>query len=53
LCDIRGASFRFEYEIKRGEELLVDGFTVHACTNAEGRARRMPPKFRELISRAL
>ena len=53
LDDIRGASFRFVYEIKRGEELLADGFTRHACTSTAGRPKRISKEFRELISKAL
>ena len=31
---LRGARFRYEYAILRGEELLADGFTEHACVDA-------------------
>jgi acyl-CoA thioester hydrolase len=44
--DVRGARFRFEYVIERVNEpaaLLADGWTSHACVNAETlRPTRMP-----------
>jgi acyl-CoA thioester hydrolase len=30
----RGARFRYEYVISRGEELIADGHTEHACVDA-------------------
>jgi acyl-CoA thioester hydrolase len=30
----RGARFRYEYAIVRGDELLADGHTEHACVDA-------------------
>ena len=41
----RRASARFEYAIKRGEDLLATGFTVHACVDGKGRIRRLPEDF--------
>jgi acyl-CoA thioester hydrolase len=31
---LRGARFRYEYAIVRGDELLADGHTEHACVDA-------------------
>jgi acyl-CoA thioester hydrolase len=31
---LRGARFRYEYVISRGEELIADGHTEHACVDA-------------------
>lgn len=34
-----------EYEVRRGEELLVTGFTTHAFINKKGEPVRPPPDF--------
>ena len=31
---LRGARFRYEYAILRGDELIADGHTEHACVDA-------------------
>ncbi|HET7352815.1 MAG TPA: thioesterase family protein [Gaiellaceae bacterium] len=31
---LRGARFRYEYSIVRGDELIADGHTEHACVDA-------------------
>ena len=33
---------RLEYEVRRGEELLATGFTVHASIDREGKPMRPP-----------
>jgi acyl-CoA thioester hydrolase len=44
------ARMRMEYEIRRGEELLVTGFTLHAFTTIDTfRPVRPPREFMELI----
>ncbi|MEI7705133.1 MAG: thioesterase family protein [Deltaproteobacteria bacterium] len=45
LVQARRASARFEYAIRRGEDLLATGFTVHACVDRAGRIRRLPEDF--------
>ena len=35
LADVRPASFRFAYELRRGEELCVRATTRHACIEQE------------------
>lgn len=45
LAEARRASARFEYEVKRGEDLLATGFTVHACVSPAGRIERLPKEF--------
>lgn len=32
--ELRGARFLYEYAIVRGEELVADGYTRHACVDA-------------------
>jgi len=47
---VRGASMRFVYRVMRGEELLAEGYTDHACVHtATGALRRMPEELRALI----
>lgn len=38
---------RLDYEVKRGDELLVTGFTVHSFINRQGEPVRPPPAFAE------
>ncbi len=38
---------RLEYEVRRGEELLVTGFTVHGFINKAGEPVRPPAAFTE------
>jgi acyl-CoA thioester hydrolase len=32
--DVRGARFRYEYAITRGDETVAEGWTAHACVDA-------------------
>jgi acyl-CoA thioester hydrolase len=52
--DVRGARFRFEYVIERVNQpatILADGWTSHACVNAETlRPTRMPAWLAEAIA---
>jgi acyl-CoA thioester hydrolase len=51
--DLRGARFKFEYAVERGEELLAEGWTTHACVDAESlRPTRMPDWLVQAISAA-
>ena len=51
--DVRGARFRYEYAITRGDALVADGWTAHACVDAETfRPTRVPAALREAIARA-
>jgi len=45
LVEARRASARFEYDVRRGGDLLATGFTVHACVNGAGRIERLPRDF--------
>jgi acyl-CoA thioester hydrolase len=50
---LRGARFRYEYEIARGEELIADGHTEHACVDAQSfRPTRVPDWLAEAIRAA-
>ncbi len=53
--DLRGARFRFEYQIERTSDppaVVADGWTSHACVSAETlRPTRMPTWLAEAIAR--
>jgi acyl-CoA thioester hydrolase len=41
--DVRGARFRFDYEVVRGEDPVAEGWTTHACVDSKTlRPTRMP-----------
>jgi acyl-CoA thioester hydrolase len=51
--DVLGARFRYEYAVVRGDELVADGWTAHACVDAcTFRPTRVPADLRESIARA-
>jgi acyl-CoA thioester hydrolase len=51
--DVRGARFRFEYAVERGEELIADGWTSHACVDSRTfRPTRVPAWLADAIAAA-
>ncbi|MBI5416925.1 acyl-CoA thioesterase [Candidatus Poribacteria bacterium] len=48
--ELKNASIIFEYEIKRGPNLIAKGHTIHAFINKEGKPIRVPEKLRSLTS---
>jgi acyl-CoA thioester hydrolase len=51
--DLRGARFRFEYEVERDGEVVADGWTTHACVSVgDHRPTRMPSWLAEAIAAA-
>jgi acyl-CoA thioester hydrolase len=51
--DLRGARFRFEYEVERDGELVADGWTTHACVSVgDHRPTRVPSWLAEAIAEA-
>jgi len=50
---IKKATIRFNSRIwdENKENVLVEGYTVHACTNHEGKLRRIPKLLLELINK--
>jgi acyl-CoA thioester hydrolase len=40
---------RFDYEIVRGDETLVTGYTIHAALDPRGRPCRLPDGVRDLL----
>jgi acyl-CoA thioester hydrolase len=53
VTNVRGARFRYEYAITRGDELIADGWTEHACVDAATfRPTRIPSDLRDAIASA-
>ena len=51
--ELRGARFRFEYEIRRNGDLIADGWTSHACVDAKTlQPTRIPAALAEAIAKA-
>jgi len=51
--DVRGARFRFEYLVERDGERVADGWTAHACVDAQTfRPTRVPDWLAEAIAKA-
>jgi acyl-CoA thioester hydrolase len=49
ITELRGASMRFTYEVRRGAEVLADGYTRHAVIGTDGRPRALPEPLRAAI----
>lgn len=49
LAAVEGGRFRIDYEVSRGEELLVTGHTWHAVVSLDGRPRRVPEHIKGLL----
>ena len=47
--ELRGASMRFAYEVRRDGELLADGWTRHAVIGTDGKPRALPEALRAAI----
>jgi acyl-CoA thioester hydrolase len=51
--ELRGARFRFDYEITRDGDLIADGWTAHACVDAKTlRPTRIPQALADAIAKA-
>jgi acyl-CoA thioester hydrolase len=51
--ELRGARFRFDYEVNRGDEVIADGWTSHACVDAQTlRPTRIPDALADAIATA-
>ncbi|MDX6414324.1 MAG: acyl-CoA thioester hydrolase [Gaiellaceae bacterium] len=51
--ELRGARFRFDYEITRAGETIADGWTSHACVDSKTlRPTRIPAGLAEAIATA-
>jgi acyl-CoA thioester hydrolase len=50
---VRGARFRFEYEVRRDGEIVADGWTTHACVSVgDHRPTRVPAWLADAIAAA-
>jgi acyl-CoA thioester hydrolase len=52
LVSAEGVRLRFEYEVRRGRDLLATGFTVLACADKNGRPVRPPEDLLTLVGSA-
>ena len=51
--ELRGARFRFDYEITRDGEAIADGWTSHACVDSQTlRPIRIPEELAKAIATA-
>src|SRR3954453_13248575 len=51
--DVRGARFKFEYAMERNGETIAEGWTAHACVDADTlRPTRIPDWLADAIGRA-
>ena len=51
--ELRGARFRFDYRVEREGDLIADGWTAHACVDAQTlRPTRIPPGLSAAIAKA-
>jgi acyl-CoA thioester hydrolase len=51
--ELRGARFRFDYAVARNDELLADGWTLHACVDGTTlRPTRIPAHLAAAIATA-
>ena len=50
LAQVRRASARFEYVVRRGTETLVTGHTVHASIDFDGAIQRLPEELRARLA---
>jgi len=50
VAELRGASMKFEYLVRRGADVLADGWTRHATVSKEGRPLRVPDELKALIT---
>jgi acyl-CoA thioester hydrolase len=51
--ELRGARFRFDYEVTRDGEVVADGWTAHACVDARTlRPTRIPQALLNAIATA-
>ena len=49
LAAMKGASLCFEYDLRRGDDVLATGMTRHALVDGEGRPKRWPTALKDLV----
>jgi acyl-CoA thioester hydrolase len=50
LAEIKRASMKFEYEVRKGEELATEGYTWHVLMGNERKAISVPDWLREQLT---
>jgi acyl-CoA thioester hydrolase len=51
--ELRGARFRFDYEVTRNGDVIADGWTSHACVDSKTlRPARIPQRLADAITTA-
>ena len=50
VSELGHARIRFSYVIRRGDVVLAEGGTTHACIDASGRPRRIPAELRDAFA---
>jgi acyl-CoA thioester hydrolase len=50
VSEMRGASLRFVYTVRRGADVLAEGWTRHAIIGPNGRPRAIPDFIRALVT---
>lgn len=50
VSELRSASLRFVYQVRRGTAVLAEGFTRHGIVGANGRPKRIPDVMRDAIA---
>ena len=54
ISDLRAVRVRFEYKIvDEKRELIVDGYTVHACLSTHSKPMRIPTELRNIFEQNL
>lgn len=49
VAESRSRTVRFAYEMRRGDEILATGETLHTVTDTQGRMIRMPEAYRKFF----
>ncbi|HUQ08084.1 MAG TPA: thioesterase family protein [Kofleriaceae bacterium] len=49
ITELRAASMRFGYVVRRGTTIIAEGFTRHAVIGPTGRPRALPPVLRDSL----
>jgi len=50
VSELRSRTVAFRYRARRGDELIAEGFTRHACVDADNRLHRVPDDVREAMA---
>jgi acyl-CoA thioester hydrolase len=50
VSELRAASMRFAYVVRRGETVLAEGYTRHAVIGTDGRPKALPDVLRSVLT---